>query len=32
MKNGRSPTITGYENGRWVRPTILQDVNPQQWW
>ncbi len=26
--DGRSPTISGYENGNFVRPTILTDVNP----
>ena len=26
--DGRSPTISGYENGSFVRPTILQNVDP----
>lgn len=26
--DGRSPYITGYENGHFVRPTILANVNP----
>jgi malonate-semialdehyde dehydrogenase (acetylating)/methylmalonate-semialdehyde dehydrogenase len=29
LVDGRSPTIPNYENGSWVRPTILQDVNPR---
>lgn len=28
LVDGRQPTITGYEKGNFVRPTILQDVNP----
>ena len=28
MVDGRSPNILGYENGNFVRPTILSDVNP----
>jgi malonate-semialdehyde dehydrogenase (acetylating)/methylmalonate-semialdehyde dehydrogenase len=28
LVDGRNPTISGYENGYFVRPTILQDVNP----
>jgi malonate-semialdehyde dehydrogenase (acetylating) / methylmalonate-semialdehyde dehydrogenase len=28
LVDGRSPTISGYESGSFVRPTILQDVNP----
>ena len=28
LVDGRRPAITGYENGNFVRPTILQDVNP----
>jgi malonate-semialdehyde dehydrogenase (acetylating)/methylmalonate-semialdehyde dehydrogenase len=28
LVDGRDPTIPGYENGYFVRPTILQDVNP----
>ncbi|MBD1852452.1 CoA-acylating methylmalonate-semialdehyde dehydrogenase [Leptolyngbya sp. FACHB-711] len=28
MIDGRSPQITGYEQGNFVRPTILQDVDP----
>ena len=28
LVDGRQPTIHGYENGNFVRPTILQDVNP----
>ena len=28
LVDGRSPTISGYENGNFVRPTILADVNP----
>jgi malonate-semialdehyde dehydrogenase (acetylating)/methylmalonate-semialdehyde dehydrogenase len=27
--DGRNPTISGYEQGYFVRPTILQDINPQ---
>ncbi len=26
--DGRNPDISGYENGNFVRPTILKDVNP----
>ena len=26
--DGRSPSIPGYENGNFIRPTILADVNP----
>jgi malonate-semialdehyde dehydrogenase (acetylating)/methylmalonate-semialdehyde dehydrogenase len=28
LVDGRSPNILGYENGNFVRPTILSDVNP----
>ena len=28
LVDGRSPTIPSYENGNFVRPTILADVNP----
>ncbi len=28
LVDGRKPTISGYENGNFVRPTILTDVNP----
>lgn len=28
LVDGRQPEILGYENGYFVRPTILQDVNP----
>jgi malonate-semialdehyde dehydrogenase (acetylating) / methylmalonate-semialdehyde dehydrogenase len=28
LVDGRSATIAGYESGSFVRPTILQDVNP----
>ncbi len=28
LVDGRSPTIANYENGAFIRPTILQDVNP----
>ncbi|MBW4512810.1 MAG: CoA-acylating methylmalonate-semialdehyde dehydrogenase [Scytonematopsis contorta HA4267-MV1] len=28
LVDGRKPQISGYENGYFVRPTILQDVNP----
>jgi malonate-semialdehyde dehydrogenase (acetylating) / methylmalonate-semialdehyde dehydrogenase len=28
LVDGRSPKISGYESGSFVRPTILQDVNP----
>lgn len=28
LVDGRKPNIAGYENGYFVRPTILQDVNP----
>jgi malonate-semialdehyde dehydrogenase (acetylating)/methylmalonate-semialdehyde dehydrogenase len=28
LVDGRSPTILGYENGNFVRPTILTEVNP----
>lgn len=28
LVDGRQPTIPGYESGNFVRPTILQDVNP----
>ncbi len=28
LVDGRNPTISGYEGGYFVRPTILQDVNP----
>jgi malonate-semialdehyde dehydrogenase (acetylating)/methylmalonate-semialdehyde dehydrogenase len=28
LVDGRRPTIYGYEKGNFVRPTILQDVNP----
>ena len=28
LVDGRSPNIPGYENGNFVRPTLLQDVNP----
>jgi malonate-semialdehyde dehydrogenase (acetylating) / methylmalonate-semialdehyde dehydrogenase len=28
LVDGRSPTIPGYEGGSFVRPTILQNVNP----
>jgi malonate-semialdehyde dehydrogenase (acetylating) / methylmalonate-semialdehyde dehydrogenase len=28
LVDGRSPTISGYESGSFVRPTILQNVNP----
>lgn len=27
--DGRNPKISGYEQGYFVRPTILQDINPQ---
>jgi len=29
LVDGRSATVSGYENGSWVRPTILQDVDPR---
>lgn len=29
LVDGRNPQIPGYEQGHFVRPTILQDVNPQ---
>ena len=29
LVDGRGPTIQGYERGNFVRPTILQNVNPQ---
>jgi malonate-semialdehyde dehydrogenase (acetylating)/methylmalonate-semialdehyde dehydrogenase len=28
LVDGRSPIIAGYENGNFIRPTILADVNP----
>lgn len=28
LVDGRNPNITGYENGNFIRPTILQNVNP----
>ncbi len=28
LVDGRNPAISGYEQGNFVRPTILQDVNP----
>lgn len=28
LVDGRSPTIANYENGAFIRPTILQNVNP----
>jgi malonate-semialdehyde dehydrogenase (acetylating)/methylmalonate-semialdehyde dehydrogenase len=28
LVDGRSPTIAGYENGSFVRPTVLQNVDP----
>jgi malonate-semialdehyde dehydrogenase (acetylating) / methylmalonate-semialdehyde dehydrogenase len=28
LVDGRNPKISGYENGYFVKPTILQDVNP----
>jgi malonate-semialdehyde dehydrogenase (acetylating)/methylmalonate-semialdehyde dehydrogenase len=28
LVDGRNPTITGYETGNFVRPTILTEVNP----
>ena len=28
LVDGRNPKITGYENGNFIRPTILQNVNP----
>ena len=28
LVDGRSPSISGHENGSFVRPTILQNVNP----
>ncbi len=28
LVDGRKPQISGYENGYFIRPTILQDVNP----
>jgi malonate-semialdehyde dehydrogenase (acetylating)/methylmalonate-semialdehyde dehydrogenase len=28
LVDGRSPNVPGYESGNFVRPTILQDVNP----
>ncbi|MCA9948502.1 MAG: CoA-acylating methylmalonate-semialdehyde dehydrogenase [Anaerolineales bacterium] len=28
LVDGRNPNIVGYEKGNFVRPTILQDVNP----
>jgi malonate-semialdehyde dehydrogenase (acetylating)/methylmalonate-semialdehyde dehydrogenase len=28
LVDGRSPTISGYENGSFVRPTVLQNVDP----
>ncbi len=28
LVDGRSPSISGYESGNFVRPTILADVNP----
>ncbi len=28
LVDGRAPTISGYENGHFVRPTILQNVEP----
>ncbi|MCP5099660.1 MAG: aldehyde dehydrogenase family protein, partial [Chloroflexi bacterium] len=28
LVDGRSPSISGYENGSFVRPTILQNVDP----
>ncbi len=27
--DGRNPKISGYEQGYFIRPTILQDINPQ---
>ena len=29
LVDGRSATISGFENGSWVRPTILQNVDPR---
>jgi malonate-semialdehyde dehydrogenase (acetylating)/methylmalonate-semialdehyde dehydrogenase len=29
LVDGRNPSISGYEQGHFVRPTILQDVDPQ---
>ncbi|VXD18696.1 CoA-acylating methylmalonate-semialdehyde dehydrogenase [Planktothrix paucivesiculata] len=29
LVDGRNPTISGYERGYFVRPTILQDINPR---
>jgi malonate-semialdehyde dehydrogenase (acetylating)/methylmalonate-semialdehyde dehydrogenase len=29
LVDGRKPSIAGYERGHFVRPTILDDVNPQ---
>jgi malonate-semialdehyde dehydrogenase (acetylating)/methylmalonate-semialdehyde dehydrogenase len=29
LVDGRTPSISGYENGNFVRPTILTDVNPE---
>lgn len=29
LVDGRSPTIPGYENGNFIRPTILAGVNPE---
>jgi malonate-semialdehyde dehydrogenase (acetylating)/methylmalonate-semialdehyde dehydrogenase len=28
LVDGRNPTVSGYEHGNFIRPTILQDVNP----
>ncbi|MBW4440956.1 MAG: CoA-acylating methylmalonate-semialdehyde dehydrogenase [Plectolyngbya sp. WJT66-NPBG17] len=28
LVDGRSPKVSGYENGHFVRPTILQDIDP----
>ena len=28
LVDGRNPQISGYENGNFVRPTLLSDVNP----
>lgn len=28
LVDGRNPNISGYENGCFIRPTILEDVNP----
>ncbi|MCP4359853.1 MAG: CoA-acylating methylmalonate-semialdehyde dehydrogenase [Chloroflexi bacterium] len=29
LVDGRSPSISGYENGSFVRPTILQNIDPK---